>query len=559
MDINVDKLDNVTQRKYREFADEVERLLTVYQETDNKRFQMIKEKIEQTNGNWDKHITLNTGDIKEQVDISQLLAYEYCLATERITQGKVSFESMLEKLFDGVKKFRIGNPIPGRDDECLYGKSIEDKSSIPVTTKKYRMVMRAGAQHLDYVSDGEITSAVFIYEKGMIKGFAKDELGNPINYPVDGINFTDLRRGQSLLTNLRQTAFHEWTHNSEKEIIEPTETNMEYEYQSEDGKTYRNYSKISSYVTCKTGETLKEPDYIYGTYINEKGEETRGFYYVGPDGNKRGIDTIKFDLQEHQLGKETCISTGLSTLEVMDNGKTKIHNIITEGFVEEIAREMIRAINPDVKDIDEQKYPEYVEIAKSVIGSRDGSLEKEGQGQTYADFLMHSSTLKKDLESRTVVLDNGSKIDGLHYLSNYAEKVQKGKTRKAIFFSGMEDVAKRLNLSEKQIDIVRDSNIWTKRELDEKGKETLRILLSGGKQENQDYVDDVIKEFTDILEEEKSFFHGIAEKLGYKSKTISTRELGMQTWEEQNDTSLLDDISDYISKKRGEREDNLER
>ena len=220
---------------------------------------------------------------------------------------------------------------------------------------------------------------------------------------------------------------------------------------------------------------------------------------------------------------------------------------------------MIRAINPDVKDIDEQKYPEYVEIAKSVIGSRDGSLEKEGQGQTYADFLMHSSTLKKDLESRTVVLDNGSKIDGLHYLSNYAEKVQKGKTRKAIFFSGMEDVAKRLNLSEKQIDIVRDSNIWTKRELDEKGKETLRILLSGGKQENQDYVDDVIKEFTDILEEEKSFFHGIAEKLGYKSKTISTRELGMQTWEEQNDTSLLDDISDYISKKRGEREDNLER
>ena len=321
--------------------------------------------------------------------------------------------------------------------------------------------MRAGAQHLDYVSDGEITSAVFIYEKGMIKGFAKDELGNPINYPVDGINFTDLRRGQSLLTNLRQTAFHEWTHNSEKEIIEPTETNMEYEYQSEDGKTYRNYSKISSYVTCKTGETLKEPDYIYGTYINEKGEETRGFYYVGPDGNKRGIDTIKFDLQEHQLGKETCISTGLSTLEVMDNGKTKIHNIITEGFVEEIAREMIRAINPDVKDIDEQKYPEYVEIAKSVIESRDGSLEKEGQGQTYADFLMH--------------------------------------------------------------------------------------------------VDDVIKEFTDILEEEKSFFHRIAEKLGYKSKTISTRELGMQTWEEQNDTSLLDDISDYISKKRGEREDNLER
>ena len=559
MEINIDNLDTVTQRKYREFANEVKQLLTIYQETDSNRFQMIKEKIEQTNGNWDKHITLNTGDIKEQVDISQLLAFEYCLATEKITQGKVSFESMLEKLFDGVKKFRIGNPIPGMDDECLYGKSIDDKSSIPVTTKKYRMIMRAGAQHLDYVSEGKIASAVFIYEKGMIKGIAKDEHGNPINYPVDGINFTDLRKGQSLINNLRQTAFHEWTHNSEKEIIEPTKTNMKYEYQSEDGKTYRNYSRASSYITCKTGENLKEPDYIFGMYTNERGEETKGFYYIAPDGKKKGIDTIQFDLQEHELEKESCISTGLTTLEVMDNGEAKIHNIITEGFVEEIAREMIREVSTDAKDIDEQKYPEYVEIAKSIIESRDGSMGKEGQGQTYADFLMHSSTLKKDLESRTVILENSGKIDGLHYLSNYAEKVQKGETRKAIFFSGMEDVAKRLNLSEEQIDIVRNSNIWSKRELDEKGKEKLRILLSGGKQENQDYVDDVIKEFTDVLEEEKSFFHGIAEKLGYKSKIISTQELGKQTWKEQNDTSLLDDISDYISKERRERKDNLER
>ena len=53
-------------------------------------------------------------------------------------------------------------------------------------------------------------------------------------------------------------------------------------------------------------------------------------------------------------------------------------------------------------------------------------------------------------------LPHSDKIDGLHYLSNYAEKVQKGETRKAIFFSGMEDVAKRLNLSEEQIDIEKE-------------------------------------------------------------------------------------------------------
>ena len=481
----------------------------------------------------------------------------HCLASERITDGKVTFEAMLDKLFDGVKKFRIGNPVPGMDDECLYGKCFDDPTAIPVTSKLYRMVMNAGAQHLDYVSDGKIASAVFIYEKGMIKGIAKDVYGNPINYPVDGINFTDLRNGQSLLTNLRQTAFHEWTHNAEKEVIDSTSPTIDYEYQSEDGKTYRNYERINSYARSENIGNLQEPQYIISTQRDSEGNRKR--YFQDKNGNLRPLSEVKFGLDTKQLGTEYCFSSGLTTREVMPNGETRMHNIITEGFVEGTARAMIRAIDPQVRDIDEKKYPEYVEMAKRVIESRDVNLGENGQGQTYADFLMHSSTLKKDLESRTVVLENSGKIDGLHYLSNYAEKVQKGKTRKAIFFSGMEDVAKRLNLSEEQIDIVRNSNIWTKRELDEKGKEKLRILLSGGKQENQDYVDDVIEEFTDILEEEKSFFHGIAEKLGYKSKIISTQELGKQTWKEQNETSLLDDISDYISKKRGEREDNLER
>ena len=44
-----------------------------------------------------------------------------------------------------------------------------------------------------------------------------------------------------------------------------------------------------------------------------------------------------------------------------------MHNIITEGFVEGTARAMIRAIDPQVRDINEEKYPEYVEMAKKVI------------------------------------------------------------------------------------------------------------------------------------------------------------------------------------------------
>ena len=338
---------------------------------------------------------------------------------------------MLDKLFDGVKKFRIGNPVPGMDDECLYGKGFDDPTAIPVTSKLYRMVMNAGAQHLDYFRDGSFTGAVFIYERGTIKGFAKDEKGNPVDMKIDGIDFSDLSKGQSLLTNLRQTAFHEWTHNAEKEVIDSTSPTIDYEYQSEDGKTYRNYERINSYATSENIGNLQEPQYIISTQRDSQGNRKR--YFQDKNGNLRPLSEVKFGLDTKQLGTEYCFSSGLTTREVMPNGETRMHNIITEGFVEGTARAMIRAIDPQVRDIDEKKYPEYVEMAKRVIESRDVNLGENGQGQTYADFLMHSSTLKKDLESRTVILENSGKIDGLHYLSNYAEKVQKGETRKAIF------------------------------------------------------------------------------------------------------------------------------
>ena len=84
MDINLDKLDSVTQTKYKEFKEKVEELLKTYLETDTERFNLVKKKLEQTNDNWDTTIDLISGNSRESVDISQLLAYEYCLASERI-------------------------------------------------------------------------------------------------------------------------------------------------------------------------------------------------------------------------------------------------------------------------------------------------------------------------------------------------------------------------------------------------------------------------------------------------------------------------------------------
>ncbi len=550
MEIYLDELDSITQTKYQEFKEKVQELLATYHETDTERFELVKKKIEQTNGNWDTTIDLVSENSRESIDISQLLAYEYCLASERITDGKVSFETMLDKLVDGVKKFRIGNPVPGMDDECLYGKSFDDPTAIPVTSKLYRMVMNAGAQHLDYFKDGNFTGAVFIYERGIIKGFAKDENGNPVDMKIDGIDFSDLSKGQSLLTNLRQTAFHEWTHNSEKEVIDTTSPTIDYEYQSEDGKTYRNYEKINSYVTSENIGSIQEPQYIISTQRDSQGNRKR--YFQDRSGNFRPLGEVDFGLEKKQLVTEYCFSSGLTTREVLPNGETRMHNIITEGFVEGTARAMIRAIDPEVMDIDEEKYPEYVEIAKRVIESRDVSLGERGQGQTYADFLMHSSILKKDLESRTVLLDNGSKVDGLHYIADYADRVQSGQTRKSQFYRSMPNVAGKLNLSKAQIDAVRKSNLWQKRELTQDEQNHLKTLLVGGNPNSQAYVDTVVAEFVDILGEEAEFFNGIAGKLGYTDRTIerqkSTQKLVQESIKGVPDLTVLDDIEQAQAK-----------
>ena len=544
MEIYLDKLDSITQTKYQEFKEKVEELLAFYQETDPERYNLVKDKIEQTKDNWDTTIDLVNGSSRDSVDISQLLAYEYCLASERITDGKVTFEAMLDKLFDGVKKFRIGNPVPGMDDECLYGKGFDDPTAIPVTSKLYRMVMNAGAQHLDYFRDGSFTGAVFIYERGTIKGFAKDENGNPVDMKIDGIDFSDLSKGQSLLTNLRQTAFHEWTHNAEKQVIDSTSPTIDYEYQSEDGKTYRNYERINSYVTSENIGNLQEPQYIISTQRDSQGNRKR--YFQDKNGNLRPLSEVDFGLEKKQLGTEYCFSSGLTTREVLPNGETRMHNIITEGFVEETARAMIRAIDPQVRDIDEEKYPEYVEMAKRVIESRDVNLGENEQGQTYADFLMHSSELKRDLESRTVVLDDGSKVDGLHYISNYADRVQSKQTRKSQFYRNMPNVAGKLNLSKAQIDEVRQSNLWQKRVLTEDEQNYLRTLLVGENPNNQAYVDTVVADFVDILGEEAEFFDGIAEKLGYSDRTIegqkATQELVQESIKGVPGLTVLDEI-----------------
>ena len=254
------------------------------------------------------------------------------------------------------------------------------------------------------------------------------------------------------------------------------------------------------------------------------------------------IKEINFGLVKKQLETNYCLSSGLKTRELLPNGKTRMHNIITEGFVEKTAREMVISIDPQTKDIDEGRYIEYVNVAEKVIESRDTSLGKNEEGRTYADFLMNSSVLKKDLESRTVTLSDGSKIDGLHYISDYADRVQGRQTRKSQFYTNMPKVVEELNLSKEQIEIVEKSDLWKKSELTENDQNHLKeLLLYGVDDKNNDYINTLVSDYVDILQEEAKFFEEIPKKLGYKEKK-TIRELVQESIKGVPDLTLLDAI-----------------
>lgn len=548
MDINLDEKNEITRAKYEEFKEEVDKLIEVYKK--DKRFADVKEAMSQDGLNWNGKFNFiyNDSNKNKEIDMAQILAYEYCLATEMITNKKISFDTMLKRVFSEVQRFKIGNPEPGIDDVCLYGKSLNDESAIPVTTKLYNIVMHAGAQHLDYFKGGKPCGAVFIYEKRVIKDIARDENNNSVDLKTEGINFSDLsKEEQSLLTNLRQCFYHEFNHCSEKEVIDTEkEGSIKEIHDSVDGKKYRNYERINEYVTADNLGKISEDKYIISTEKDENGKSKK--FFIKSNGEWRPLDEVRFGLKhgnlEKELKQEYCVSTGLTTVELDTIEGPKIHNIITEGFVENTARAQIKAIEEylntikkgkfAVNDIDTDKYPEYVTMADKVITSRDKSLGKNGEGQTYADFLLHSSRIKKDLESREVIRD-GKKVDGLHYISDYADKVQDKETRKKIFFKETDKVefskeqkACVINLVNKRIDnidISSDEEEQLNKIIKYASDEVKNMNISVEERTKLNKLFDVdnpmsmVDELADIIKEEQKFFDGIPEKLGYIEKT----------------------------------------
>lgn len=406
MIIDINAVNGDTRKQYELLQKQVEDLIQKYQQEDGERFSSIMQKIEQTNGDWDKCITLIDGDKTTDIPILQVIAYEYCLATERITEGRIPFNPKLDddvsnRLFSRLAKFRIGNPIPGKDVACLYGKSNDDETGVPITSKLYRLFSTSGAQHIGYFEGGEKKGAIFLLEQEEVPEFAKDEHGNDISYNVAGVPFKNLPTFMTLLTYFRQTAFHEWNHEMEKDYFEGREPSIEQDYESVDGKKYKNYEKIEKYYTSEYLAEYKEPQYIISTEKDEKGKPKK--YYIDsslkkPDTqswedfvkqNGRPLKEARFPLKPISIEEQPIlVSSGMSTIEITENGEEIIHNQVTEGFVEATARAMVYAIAPDTIDLDEGRYFEKVEMARQVIRSRDTML-----GQHRTNICRFSNTI----------------------------------------------------------------------------------------------------------------------------------------------------------------------
>lgn len=457
--------------------EQIQKLLEIYYKTDKQRLKKAFYFIESKGENWDSSVKSKDGTVIE--NLSLLLVYEYALATEKITNGRISFDEALKKL-NQIYKFRLGEPKSG-DEEIIYCKSIDDESAMSVMSDEYDKVrITTGAQYADYVDEnGKLRGAVLIYGKKVLED----------GRITAGMNFDDL-------SDIRQTVFHEWTHNAERETfkIDESEYELPFKYKSIDGKEYYNYEKITQY---------RLPVFKDGKFIGMSGK----VYMMDP------ADYV-------------MVTTGLTTREINNKGII-MHNQITEGFVEMYARKMVLAIDSNAK-IDEGKYYEYVEMAKRVDWAIDNETKK---GETAAKFLSHSSILKKELEEKNV---DGEK-DGLHYIADYADDVRAGKTKKVKSLMKFNEIASKLKLSREEIEEIQQEEFWTKTTFTDEDINSIfnkiKKYVKDSEFEIYDEIFNAIKTYISEVNNEQNFFNNIPDKLGYKG--IPDQPLGDSEGEER--------------------------
>lgn len=324
-----------------------------YKAEDPKLFEYIGRLVEEKaqEGKWDKGID------EESEDLTQMLIYEYATSLEKITKGKVSAKFVVDKLSKQMGKMRYGEYKKGLDEDVTY-------DNVPVTSREYTEMCRVrsnfGAHAPTYVEDGKEKCAIVLFDNSQ----QYDYNGKPVT--LTGIDLSNL-------SDVRGTAFHEWSHIMEKCFIKASDLKKEDIIYKEGDSTYIN--------ACLSPDLTMEE---YKDYI-------------------ANVDNLLQSDEEVMFG-------GISTIEINERkspNRRIMHNQISEGATELLSRLVMKEVGDEV--IDPTRYANKVKFVERVFKSQgiDGAV---------ATYVTDSRALTRELEER--------KIDGqslLHYSSRHLD------------------------------------------------------------------------------------------------------------------------------------------
>lgn len=332
---------------------DIKDIVEKYKAEDSKFFEYIGRLVDKKakEGKWDKGID------DESEDLTQMLIYEYATSLEKITKGKVSAKFVVDKLSSQMGKMRYGEYKKGLDEDVTY-------DNVPVTSREYTEMCRVrsnfGAHAPTYMEAGKEKCAIVLFDNSQ----QYDYNGKPVT--LTGIDLSNL-------SDIRGTAFHEWSHIMEKCFIKASDLKKEDIIYKEGDSTYIN--------ACLSPDLTMEE---YKDYI-------------------ANVDNLLQSDEEVMFG-------GISTIEINERkspNRRIMHNQISEGATELLSRLVMKEVGDEV--IDPTRYEDKVEFVEKVFKS-------QGIDEAVAIYITDSRALTRKLEER--------KIDGqslLHYSSRHLD------------------------------------------------------------------------------------------------------------------------------------------
>ena len=326
---------------------------TLLKKTGAKLFEYIGRLVDEKarEGKWDKGID---GSSEE---LTQMLIYEYATSLEKITKGKVSAKFVVDKLSSQMGKMRYGEYKKGLDEDVTY-------DNVPVTSKEYTEMCRVrsnfGAHAPTYIEDGREKCAIVLFDNRQ----KYDYNGKPVT--LTGIDLSNL-------SDVRGTAFHEWSHIMEKCFIKASDLKKEDIIYKEGDSTYIN--------ACLSPDLTMEE---YKDYI-------------------ANVDKLLQSDEEVMFG-------GISTIEINERkspNRRIMHNQISEGATELLSRLVMKEVGDEV--IDPTRYENKVEFVERVFKS-------QGIDEAVATYVTDSRALTRELEDKKI---NGQSL--LHYSSRHLD------------------------------------------------------------------------------------------------------------------------------------------